>query len=159
MSAITSKKSMLTKEISQSLKDMVISGQLGPGDKLPNEMDLASMMGVSRSTVREAVKELVAASVLEIVRGKGTFVCMHPGWKHDPLGVEFMAKGDLLLMLFETRMLVEPGVAYIAAERASAINLEKIRDSLERMKTMMENHEDHSKEDLEFPKHWPLPIL
>lgn len=150
MNDLASKKFMLSKEISQSLKEMVIAGQLNPGDKLPNEMDLASEMGVSRSTVREAVKELVAANVLEIVRGKGTFVSKHPGWKHDPLGVEFMAKSDLLLMLFETRLLVEPGVASLAAERASATDLDKIRDNIDKMKSMVKKHADYSKEDLEF---------
>lgn len=150
MNDVVSKKFMLSKEISQNLKELVISGQLSPGDKLPNEMDLASEMGVSRSTVREAVKELVAANVLEIVRGKGTFVSKHPGWKTDPLGVEFMEKGDLLLMLFETRLLVEPGVASLAAERASAADLDKIRDNIDKMKSMVKKHADYSKEDLEF---------
>ncbi len=142
---------MLSKEIAQKLKDMVIGKELLPGAQLPNEMILAERMGVSRSTIREAVKQLVPANILEIKRGKGTFVCKQPGgWKHDPLGVEFMAQGNLLMNLFETRIMFEPGVAGLAAKRAQPEDLEKLRASIERMRVMYVNHEDHSKEDLEF---------
>ena len=152
MNILSFEKTMLSKEISKNLKELVISGNLAPGDKLPNEMELSQMMGVSRSTVREAVRELVAANVLKIVRGVGTFVSQNPGWKKDPLGVEFMDDigEDLLLMLFETRFLVEPGVAWLAAERANETDLAGIRACLESMRAIVEQNQDYSHEDLEF---------
>ncbi|HWR45913.1 FadR/GntR family transcriptional regulator [Sporomusa sp.] len=150
MNILLSKKLMLSKEISENLKELVLSGQLNPGDKLPNEVELANKMEVSRSTLREAVKELVAANVLEVIRGKGTFVTKNPGWKKDPLGVEFMVDKDILLMLFETRILIEPNVAYLAAERADSTDLEKIGQCLGRIKDVVKQHQDYSRQDLEF---------
>jgi DNA-binding FadR family transcriptional regulator len=152
MNILSFEKTMLSKQISKNLKELVISGNLIPGEQLPNEFELSQRMGVSRSTVREAIRELVAANVLVIVRGKGTFVSQNPGWKKDPLGVEFM-DGDscsLLLMLFETRLLVEPGVAWLAAERADEEDLAAIRDCLETMSAIVEQNQDYSHEDLEF---------
>lgn len=152
MNILSFEKTMLSKEISKNLKELVISGELAPGDKLPNELELSQKMGVSRSTVREAIRELVAANVLEIVRGVGTFVSQNPGWKNDPLGVEFMDSegSNLLLMLFETRQLVEPGVARLAAERADEKDIANIRCCVEAMSEVAGLNQDYSHEDLEF---------
>ena len=141
---------MLSKDVAQKLKDMIINKEFLPGEQLPNEMVLAEKMGVSRSTIREAIKQLVPANIVEIKRGRGTFVCKHPGWKDDPLGVEFMSSKDLLMNLFETRIMIEPGVAALAAKRAKAEDIEKLKASLERMRAMYMSRENHSQEDLEF---------
>ena len=53
---------------------IVAEGTLRPGDKLPNEVELSQQLGVSRATLREAIRELAARGVLEVRRGRGTFV-------------------------------------------------------------------------------------
>ena len=68
-----------SKRLSDDIADVILSmitveKKYNPGDKLPNEMELSEQLGVSRITLREAIRILVTANVLEIKRGKGTFV-------------------------------------------------------------------------------------
>ncbi|KUO19519.1 FadR/GntR family transcriptional regulator [Streptomyces dysideae] len=56
------------------LRDLILDGTLEPGDRLPREQDLCTQLGLSRNTVREAVRALVTARVLDVRRGDGTFV-------------------------------------------------------------------------------------
>ena len=90
----------VTKELSdiaaKRLREMIIQKQMKSGDRLPSESELGEMFGVSRSTVREAIKLLIAENVVEIQRGKGTFVTLHPGVSKDPLGLEFANQKKLL---------------------------------------------------------------
>ncbi len=143
-------KTVLSQEISQNLCDLISAKKLKPGDKLPNEIELSRMMGVSRSTVREAIKALASNNILEVVRGKGTFVCQEPGFVTDSLGVKFLKGENLLFSLFETRTLVEPGVAYLAAQRATKADLRKIRESLNILADLIERNEPYIEEDMEF---------
>lgn len=94
------------------------------------------MFGVSRSTVREAIKLLIAENVVEIQRGKGTFVTLQPGLSKDPLGLEFANQKKLLDNLMETRMMIEPQIAYLAAQRATQANIDKLADIIEKFKQL-----------------------
>lgn len=71
--------------------------------------------GVSRSTVREAVKILQTEHIVDIRQGQGTFLCAMPGLAHDPLGLRFADQEELIAQLLETRLLIEPSVAALAA--------------------------------------------
>ena len=79
----------------------LINKQYKPGDKIPAEMELASFMDVSRTTIREAVKILCSRNILEIKRGSGTFVCENPGMPRDPLGSRNMDEQQLMNEIFE----------------------------------------------------------
>ena len=69
------KKKRLSDDIAEMLLSMiVVEKKYLPGDKLPNEIELSKELGVSRITLREAIRILVTRHVLEIKRGKGTFV-------------------------------------------------------------------------------------
>lgn len=85
------------------------------GDKLPNEIDLAGELGVSRSTLREAIKILTTSGILEIKRGKGTFVTSNT--VIDSGDLSDIASG--LDDLFEMRLMFEPDCAFLAAQRAT----------------------------------------
>lgn len=96
------------------------------GDKLPNENELSADLRVSRTTLREAIRILVAHNVLEIQRGKGTYVKNN----HD-LNEEFGLKELSTLQLdvkdlYEMRLIFEPQSAYYAAKRATDKELERI---------------------------------
>lgn len=70
---------MKNKMLSQSVADTILSmitieKRFSAGDKLPNELDLSEELNVSRTTLREAIRILAAYDILEIQRGKGTFV-------------------------------------------------------------------------------------
>ena len=68
-------KKSLSQQTAERLYTMiVVERRFGPGDKLPNELEWSAELGVSRATLREAVRTLAARGVLEVRRGKGTFV-------------------------------------------------------------------------------------
>ena len=64
----------VTDEAILKIKDMIVSGELGPGDRLPPEKELSERLGLSRSSMREAVKALEVIRVLDVRRGDGTYV-------------------------------------------------------------------------------------
>jgi DNA-binding FadR family transcriptional regulator len=129
-----SSRSGLSHEAANHIKALIRSEQLKAGDKLPNEMQLAKSFGVSRPTVREAVQSLRSQNIIEIIRGKGTFVAHNTGVSRDPLGLDFLSDPDLPLSLIEARRLIEPGVARLAAKRALAEDLQKLERLLAQMK-------------------------
>jgi DNA-binding FadR family transcriptional regulator len=129
-----SSRSRLSHEAANHIKALIRSEKLKAGDKLPNEMQLAKSFGVSRPTVREAVQSLMSQNIIEIVRGKGTFVAHNTGVARDPLGLDFLADRDLPFSLIEARRLIEPGVARLAAQRVQAADLQRLERLVEEMK-------------------------
>lgn len=143
-------KIVLSEKVANNIKQLIIDQELQPGDKLPNEIELATRLNVSRSTIREAIKTLVSMNILEIHRGKGTYVCEKPGMAADPLGVSLINKKDLQLYLFETRLIFEPGIAAVAAKRASGKNIKLLREAFEAMKEDILAGRDHTEADMKF---------
>ncbi len=140
----------LSHEVAARIKTLIRGEKLKPGDKLPNEMELTRLFGVSRQTVREAVKTLVSQNISEIVRGRGTFVSQTPGIASDPLGLEFINSGDLHLSLIEARLLLEPPVARLAAEKAEAEDIERIGEHVQEMEDIVKRREVGMPIELEF---------
>ena len=113
---------LLTDRVADEIVRSIIGQKLKPGDKLPNEFELAKTLGVGRSTLREAIKTLVSRSVVEIRRGSGTFVSARSGVSEDPLGLEFLTdKVQVATDLLELRFLVEPRLASLAASRCAML--------------------------------------
>lgn len=114
---------------------MLRSGDYRVGDRMPSEPELGADLGVSRSTVREAIRELTSLGVLEIQHGRGTFV--------RSLRPDLLLRGDSLLVdqpidrirdeLLEVRSIVEPEAAALAALRASEEDVERLRYDVERL--------------------------
>ena len=111
----------------------LINSQYRMGDQIPNEMELAQQLQVSRTTVREAIKLLCAINVVEIKRGKGTFVCGNPGMPKDPFGYRFVDKHKLVNELYETCLLFEPEIAALAASKATPDSIEKLQTASEKL--------------------------
>ena len=110
-------------------RQIVVEKALSPGEKLPNEVELSAQLGVSRATLREAIRELTAQGMLEVRRGKGTFVSQQVGEMGDfGFGGLARVKGQLR-DLFELRSIFEPKAARLACQRATE---EELRDILER---------------------------
>src|SRR4030042_4252993 len=97
----------LSHKVVSQIKHLIQSEKLKSGDKLPNEVELAKLFGVSRPTIREAVKTLASKNIIEIIRGKGTFVTQNPGISSDPLGLAFIDDKNLLFSLIEVRLIIE----------------------------------------------------
>ncbi|NKQ53586.1 FadR family transcriptional regulator [Amycolatopsis sp. K13G38] len=125
-------------EAIQGLRQRIESGEFGPGSKLPPEAVLAEQMRLSRLSLREAVRALVMAGVLEIRRGNGTFVTdLRPDQMMRVVG-QFLdlAHDSHLGELFECRRVLEPGATALAATRIGEQALEALHGSIERMATM-----------------------
>jgi len=125
--------------IVDQLEDLVLSGRLEPGDRLPGERELAERLEVSRPSLREAIGVLEAKGLLESRHGGGTFVCDVLGASiTDPLlrliATRPQAAGDVL----ELRHALEETAARHAAERATPEDLAAIEDALHALQTACE---------------------
>ncbi len=118
----------LSQRTAEALKRMIIQEQkYNYGEKLPNENELSQELGVSRSTLREAIKTLISNGVLVVKRGKGTFVAEQIDQYSQDIGVtDFMKKKVTLRDLYETRLIFEPEAAALACKRATDEEIKEI---------------------------------
>ena len=116
----------LSESIADQIRKRIITGEYPIDSQLPNEQDLAVSLNVSRTTIREAVKLRVSSNVLEIERGRGTFVSAIPGLSDDPLGLDFVPADRLASDLSFFRRVIEADVCALAAKNASASQLEEM---------------------------------
>lgn len=122
-------KTSLDNAVAEQIIQWILAQNLQEGDRLPNEYDMAKQLGVGRSTVREAVRQLSSRNVLRVVQGSGTYVAGRTGVPDDPLGFIFMEdKQKLAFDLIEIRMILEPSVAALAAQRASEEECRRLRE-------------------------------
>lgn len=140
----------LSHEVADHIKMLIQDGQLNPGDKLPGELELTQLFGLSRPTIREAIHTLVSRNILVVRRGRGTFVSENPGIAADPLGLDLLADEGLRFALIEARLVIEPGVARLAAENAAQEDLDRIRTYLTEMKHIVDEHKVSMSIELEF---------
>ncbi|WP_297421116.1 FadR/GntR family transcriptional regulator [Clostridium sp.] len=121
------KEKSLAESIADDILSMItIDKRFTVGDKLPNENELSAELNISRTTLREAIRILVAHNVLEIRRGKGTFVASNVDMSGD-FGLEELSTIKLNVKdLYEMRLIFEPQTAYYAAKRATDKELERI---------------------------------
>ena len=114
---------------------MILSGEAGPGEKLPKEKELASRLGLSRSSLREAVRALTLMGVLDVRQGDGTYVTsLDPHLLIDSVGlVVELSQERTVLELLEVRRLIEPGATALGAARIDDEGIQKLKLCLERM--------------------------
>lgn len=123
----------LHEQVFDSLKDMIRSGALGPGDLLPSENELAQQMGVSRVTVRSALKQLSEAGIIQTRKGKGSTVAvdrkglLEQGALHD----EVEALQTAFFHSTRARRMIEPTVARQAALLATDEDIARLEAALE----------------------------
>ncbi|MEH1163861.1 FadR/GntR family transcriptional regulator [Micromonospora sp. CPCC 205539] len=109
----------VTDEAIDKIKAMIVQGELGPGSRLPREADLAERLGLSRNSLREAVKALSLIRVLDVRQGDGTYVTsLEPALLLDAIGfvVDFH-QDDTVLQFLEVRRVLEPAATELAAIR------------------------------------------
>ena len=115
--------------VAERLRNLILSDKkYKPNDQVPNEQILAQHMGVSRTSIREAVKILVADGILTIRRGIGTFVSETPGAKQDPYG--FSRELDKIKLVddwYQFRIFMEPLAMELVARNATSEELAHVR--------------------------------
>jgi DNA-binding FadR family transcriptional regulator len=137
--------------VTETIIKRIQSGEFKKDSPLPPESALTQMLGVGRSTLREAVKQLVSQNILEIRRGKGTFVRSHPGVQQDPFGFRFIKdKLKLGVDLCEVRLLIEPPLAATAANVATPSQIERIEAADAEVARYVKSGWPHEQTDIEF---------
>lgn len=116
---VTENRSRSERIVSQ-IKSLMFEGKLKPGDKLPPERELAEIMNVSRTSVREAIKTLSAMGLVIIKKGHGVFIAeANLGTVMNKVGDALIFRKDEIEQLFEIRKVLETQAAHWAAERAT----------------------------------------
>jgi GntR family transcriptional repressor for pyruvate dehydrogenase complex len=133
----------LTDEAITKIRSMIQSGELPPGARLPTEQQLSLQIGLSRSGVREAVKVLEAARVLDVRRGDGTYVTsLAPRLLLEGVGLAVeLLRDDTLLEVMEVRRMLEPVATGVAALRMSDGDLDELSKILEDMRSAADDAE------------------
>lgn len=151
------KKTTKPESIAQKIYEEKIQGK-PPGEKLPNELQLAQDMEVSRTTLREAIRILTSQGILEVQHGKGTFITKNK--LIESQSIENNNKISISLKdLFEMRLIIEPQIAALACKRATDEEIQaictqnekvinKIKQIQQRLKT------DKSKIQSQLEKSW-----
>ena len=127
----------LTEAAIRQIREMIAEGALAPAAKLPPEAELASDLGASRNTVREAVRALVTAGVLDVRRGDGTYVTsLRPEQLLDGIGAAAELMGnDFSLELVQVRRILEPAATAMAALRIDDESLAELETLLGKMRS------------------------
>jgi GntR family transcriptional repressor for pyruvate dehydrogenase complex len=125
----------LTDEAIEQIRGLIRSGALPPGARLPPENELATQLGLSRNSMREAVKALELVRVLDVRRGDGTYVTsLEPRLLLEGLGLAVeLLQDDSILSVVEVRRLLEPAATGLAAERITDDGLHALETRLEEM--------------------------
>jgi GntR family transcriptional repressor for pyruvate dehydrogenase complex len=137
--------------VMQEILNSIVSGELKPGDRLPPERELTKMFDVGRSTVREATSALALMGCLEMLPGRGTFL------KEDfqPTSPFSMKLSDIqaaanICDLIEIREILEFNAVKLAARRADANHIRRIKENLAKMKEAVRNVQEFSEYDFDF---------
>ena len=138
-------------KIIRQIRELITSGQLNPGDRLPPERKLAKRLGVGRSNVRDAIKKLEFYGILRTLPQSGTIVAgigisALEGLISDVLKIENSDFSSLV----ETRVLLETESAKLAAIRRTKEDIQNIQQALEAYATKVQGKEQAVEEDLMF---------
>ena len=137
--------------IIEKMKETILDRRLGPGDRLPSERELAGEFGVSRASIREAIKALTALGLLETRTGDGTYVRPNLGESIlEPLSWAVLLAEGVGPDLAETREAIEPDIAGLAAERATAWEKKQLLKTLDAMREAVGNPPAFAQADLAF---------
>ncbi len=143
------KEPSLSLQIADDLKErIIVKKEYKIGDKLPNENLLSEELNVSRTTLREAIRILVTENILEIKRGKGTYVINNTLDNYD-LGKLNNTVSDLKDLL-ELRLIIEPMAVYYATQRATEKDMENILYYGQRVEEKILNKEDRNEDEQYF---------
>ena len=122
----------VTDEAILHIKEMIIAGELAPGDRLPPEKELSDRLGLSRSSLREAVKALEVIRVLDVRRGDGTYVTsLEPRLLLEAMSfVVDLHDDQSVLEIFAVRRILEPAATSLAARNADDDDVARLRVSI-----------------------------
>jgi len=138
-------------EITRMLLRYLLSREIKLGDRIPPERQLAQILGVGRSTVREAIKSLSLLGLLEVRQGDGTYLSQSTSdLLPQVIDWGLVLKEPYVIDLVEARERLEPMIAELAAKRRSEEDLENLRRLVEKMKASTDDIEEYADADTAF---------
>jgi GntR family transcriptional regulator, transcriptional repressor for pyruvate dehydrogenase complex len=140
-------------EVAARLREMVHSGELAAGDRLPPERDLAKILGVSRPTLRAGIRSLSAVGILQSRQGAGTFVAVaedSPTLDSSPLRMLSALHGFTSDEMFEARLALEMSIAGLAAKRATSEQMTLLAEEIAGMYASLNDPEQYLVHDMHF---------
>lgn len=132
------KRNTLSKQVIEHILQLLINGQLKPGDKLPAEMELMEQLEVSRPVLREAMSSLETMGVITRKTREGTFFNNKIG--SQPFSVMLALSMDNLAAIIEARMILELGLVTMAAEKITDEQLVKLKETIDRIAESKDNN-------------------
>ncbi len=143
--------SKISDEVYKQLVSLISSGQLKPGEKLPSEREMASDFGISRQSIREALYRAEIMGLVEVRQGEGSFVLssVRESLK-PPLLVLLEEEAGRIFEFLEVRKLIEGWCAEKAAIEATADDLEKMEEILQKMEKLVPTDTEWEGADVEF---------
>ncbi len=140
----------LAEQIADKILDLIKERKLLPGDKLPPERELSEQMGVSRPSLREALRALSIMKVINHRQGSGTYITsLEPNYLIEHLDFVFALDDSTYLDLLETRKVIEAGIAELAAQRITDLEINELNKFHEHSIKSVDNNEEFLKADLE----------
>ncbi|MBC2721894.1 FadR/GntR family transcriptional regulator [Desulfosporosinus sp.] len=141
-------------EVLKQINHLIVDGKLRPGDRLMGEREMAVELGVSRTTLREALRTMEFLGWVEIKPGDGTFIRdIHLNEVISPLALALSVEPTRIDELWETRITLEVECAGLAALRASKEDLQQISHALRDMKSSLHDLDAYAKADMRFHFH------
>jgi GntR family transcriptional repressor for pyruvate dehydrogenase complex len=129
----------LVESVSEQLLALILGGRISPAERLPSQRELAETLHVGRSTIREALGSLAAIGVVDLRQGRGTFVRqVEPSDVLRPDLLAGVISKETTEQLLEARRIIEPEIANLAAQRATAEDLAAIREVLTKAEAAIE---------------------
>lgn len=134
-------KTRLSEAALEQIRELIVSQRMEPGSKLPSERELVQRLGISRASVREALRMLEIMGYVEVKPGKGVYVRGLTSDLSVPLPSWLAHRKESLENHFEARLVLEPAAAGLAALRAKESDVAGLKKSLQTFKTCVENND------------------
>lgn len=141
----------ITELVVQRIKELLEQGELRAGSRLPPERELAEMLSISRPSLRTALKALSVMGIIRAKPGAGTYIAESlPEVFTEPMRFMTLIHNTSDEELFEARLIIEAGLAELAAERATSSDLRALSDEIEAMRLTLDDPEQFLRHDVRF---------
>lgn len=141
-------------QVIDRIVENIISGVYIPGEKLPNEYELMDSMGISRNSIREAIKILVAMGILEIKRGDGTYVCSQLSPTiFDNVVYSMISSMSTVQEMLEVRQVLDEATVRMASIKASDTEIDAMQENIINMTEAFTSGNFTLARDLDFDYH------
>ena len=145
------KQASVVSRVIERIKEALMEKELQPGDYLPTETELTASLGVSKTSLREAIKMLQALGVVEVRRGHGTKIRERVGGNIiDPLVFQLILASGQTQDIIDFRIMFEPAYTLMAMNRANQTDIDRIAATIDDLETAIQNQRQTAREDLAF---------